>query len=51
MNVWNKANYRETTREIDGVFYEIPRKNIAIRITEMVPQNIADSLGDKLSVL
>ena len=25
MNVWNKANWKETTREVDGVFYELPK--------------------------
>ena len=28
MNVWNKANWKETTMEVDGVFYEIPKPNI-----------------------
>ena len=51
MNVWNKANWKETTREVDGVFYEIPKANTAVRITDTVPQSIVDGLGDRFSVL
>ena len=51
MNVWNKANWKETTREVDGVFYELPKPNLAVRITDTIPQNIVDGLGDKFSVL
>jgi hypothetical protein len=51
MNVWNKANWRETTKEIDGVFYELPKPNIAVKITDTIPQNIIDGLGQRFSVL
>jgi hypothetical protein len=51
MNVWNKANWKETTKEVDGVFYELPKPNIAVRITDSVPQSIVDELGDRFSVL
>ena len=51
MNVWNKANWRETTKEIDGVFYELPKPNIAVKITDTIPQNITDGLGQRFSVL
>ena len=51
MNVWNKANWREMTNEIDGVFYELPKPNIAVKITDTIPQNIIDGLGERFSVL
>lgn len=51
MNVWNKANWKETTKEVDGVFYELPKPVTAVRITETVPQSIVDGLGDRFSVL
>ena len=51
MNVWNKANWKETTKEVDGVFYELPKPNVAVRITETIPQIIVDGLGDRFSVL
>ena len=51
MNVWNKANWRETTKEVDGIFYEIPKPNLAIRLTDTLPQSILDSLDGKLSIL
>jgi len=51
MNVWNKANWRETTKEIDGVFYELPKPNFAVKITDTIPQNIIDGLGQRFSVL
>ncbi|MBQ6284682.1 MAG: hypothetical protein IJK67_00020 [Bacilli bacterium] len=51
MNVWNKANWKETTKEVDGVFYELPRPNLAVRITDKVPQSIVDGLGDRFTVL
>lgn len=51
MNVWNKANWKETTREVDGVFYEIPKANTAVRITDTIPQSVIDGLGDRFSVL
>lgn len=51
MNVWNKANWKETTKEVDGVFYELPKPNIAVRITDSVPQSIVDGLGGRFSVL
>lgn len=51
MNVWNKENWRETTREVDGIFYELPKSNIAVRITDSIPQFVIDGLGDRFSVL
>ena len=51
MNVWNKANWKETTYEVDGVFYEIPKQYQAIRITNEIPQDIIDRFGDKLNIL
>ena len=51
MNVWNKTNWKETTKEVDGVFYEIPKPNLAVKITDSLPQTIVDGLGDKLSIL
>ena len=51
MNVWNKANWKETTQEINGVFYELPKPNIAVRITDTIPQSIITGLGNRFSVL
>ena len=51
MNVWNKANWKETTTEINGVFYELPKPNKAIPVTESLPKSIVNSLGDRFSVL
>lgn len=51
MNVWNKANWKETTKEVNGVFYELPKPNVAVRVTESLPQSIIDGLGDRFSVL
>lgn len=51
MNVWNKANWKETTREVDGIFYEIPKPNLAAKITDTIPQNIVDGIGNRFSVL
>lgn len=51
MNVWNKANWKETTREIDGVFYELPKPNKAFPVTEQVPESIVEGLGDRFKVL
>ena len=51
MNVWNKENWKETTKEINGVFYELSKPNIAVRITDSVPQSIVDGLEDRFSVL
>ncbi len=51
MNVWNKANWKETTREVDGVFYEISKINTAVSVTESVPSSIVDGLGDRLTRL
>ncbi len=51
MNVWNKANWKETTKEVNGIFYELPKPNVAVRITDSVPQSIVDGLGDRFSVL
>ena len=49
--VWNKANWKETTREVDGVVYEIPKTYVAIRVTDTIPQTIIEGLGDRFSIL
>ncbi len=51
MNVWNKANWKETTREIDGVFYELPKPNKAVRVTEELPSFVVEGLGERLTSL
>ncbi len=51
MNVWNKANWKETTQEIDGVFYELPKPNVAVRVNDNIPESIIEGLGDRFSVL
>ncbi len=51
MNVWNKANWKETTREVNGVFYELPKPNKALRVTEELPDAIKRGLGDRLTKL
>ncbi len=51
MNVWNKSNWKETTREVNGVFYDLPKPNVAVRVTDTIPQSIVDKLGDRFSVL
>ncbi len=51
MNVWNKANWQETLSEINGVFYELPKMNMAIRVTDTIPEEIIEELGDKFTVL
>lgn len=51
MNVWNKANWKETTREVDGVFYEIPKPNKAVRVTDDLPLSIIEGLGDRFKEL
>ena len=51
MNVWNKANWKETTREIDGVFYEIPKTNMATPVTDTLPESVVAGLGERLKKL
>lgn len=51
MNVWNKANWKETTQEIDGVFYELPKPNKAVRVTEDLPDFVKKGLGERLTKL
>lgn len=51
MNVWNKANWKETTREIDGVFYEIPKPYKAVKVTEELPSLVVEGLGERLTKL
>ena len=41
-----KSNWKETTREENGVFYEIPKPNKAIRVTQHMPQYIIDKLKE-----
>ncbi|MBQ6477126.1 MAG: hypothetical protein IJI43_01635 [Bacilli bacterium] len=48
MNVWNKANWRETTKEVDGVFYDIPKPYKAFPVTDELPPTIVEKFGDKL---
>ena len=50
MNVWNKANWKETTREENGVFYEIPKPYHALRVTNNLPESIIKALGERLSI-
>ena len=51
MNAWIKANWKETTREIDGVFYEIPKPVKAVRVTDELPQSVIEGLGDRFKEL
>ena len=51
MNVWNKANWKETTKEINGVFYELPKINQAIKVTDTLPEEIINKLGDRFKIL
>lgn len=51
MNVWNKANWKETTTEINGVFYELPKPNMAVPVTEKLPESVVLGLGERLKVL
>lgn len=51
MNVWNKANWKETTTEVDGVFYELPKANKAVRVANDIPDFIRSGLGKRLQVL
>ncbi len=51
MNVWNKANWRETTIEDNGVFYELTKPNLAVRVGDTIPQSIIDQLGSRFRVL
>ena len=51
MNVWNKYNWKTTTREVNGVFYELPKPVSAFRITDTIPESFVSSLGDRFSVL
>lgn len=49
MNVWNKANWATTTREVDGVFYELPKPNKALPLENELPLEIVKGLGDRLT--
>ena len=51
MNVWNKANYKETTIEANGVFYELPRINKATPVLDGLSEQIMTALGDKINTL
>lgn len=51
MNVWNKANWKETTKEVNGVFYELPKPNMAIRVGDTIPFEVTNGLGNRFSVL
>lgn len=51
MNVWNKANWKETLNEMNGIFYELPKMNMAIRVTDTFPEEIVEELGDRFTVL
>lgn len=50
MNVWNKANYKETTVEVNGEFFELPKSNVAMPLEDELPDEIKSGLGDKLSI-
>ena len=51
MNVWNKANWKETTREVDGVFYELPKPNKAVKVTDKLPDFVVEGLGSRFMKL
>ncbi|MBR2828776.1 MAG: hypothetical protein IKE70_06050 [Bacilli bacterium] len=51
MNVWNKANWKESTREVDGIFYEIPKIYQAVKVGDSIPQTIVDGLGERFHEL
>ena len=51
MNVWNKTNWKETTREENGVFYDIPKIYNALPLEEDMPSYIMESFGDKLNLI
>lgn len=51
MNVWNKENWKETTREIDGIFYELPKPNKAVRVGDELPSFVIEGLGERLTRL
>jgi len=37
--------------EINGVFYELPKPNKAIPVTQKLPKSVIDSLGDRFKIL
>ena len=49
MNVWNKANWKTTTMEINGIFYELPKPNKALPLEEELPVEIISGLGQRLT--
>ena len=51
MNVWNKANYKETTTEVNGVFYEIAKVNKALPLLEKNKEVIMSLLKEDFKVL
>jgi len=51
MNVWNKANWKETTTEVNGVFYELPKPNLAVPVTEQLPETVVSKLGSRFQIL
>ena len=51
MNVWVKDNWKETTKEVDGVFYELAKPNKALKVTDSLPEELVDALGGKLTTL
>lgn len=46
MNVWHKANAKETLIEIDNVFYEKPQPVKAFLLDESLPEELVEELGD-----
>ena len=50
MNVWNKSNWKETLKEEDGVFYEIPKILKATPLDSDIPAFVKESLGNNLVI-
>ena len=49
MNVWNKANWKETLDEVDGIFYEKPKPNKAMPLVENMPKEIVEGFKGRLT--
>ena len=50
MNVWNKANWKETTVEKDGVFYNLPIICEAVPLNKDIPSSIMNELNGRLVI-
>jgi len=51
MNVWNKKNYKETTIEVNGVFYELPKINMALPLLEKHNNKLISLLKEDFKIL